>query len=724
MTRITAEALYALLPAIHRLRDAREGEPLRALVAVLAREGAVVEEAIEQAMDDLFIETCAPWAVPYVGGVVGYRALYPVEGLTAGSRAEVANTIAYRRRKGTAAVLEQLARDVTGWPASAVEYFMRTATCQHMNVAKPEARTTADLHSPLDLERLGGAFDRVARSVDVRSIAQGRGRMGIGGRHNLPNVGIHLWRLMAKRVTNAPTTRVDDRRYLFDALGAPRQLVNRQEAEREITALAGPVNVPCAITRRMLDATPTAWVAGGDGGMRAFDILVDGVAVATADIVACDLSDDGGGWAHSPHGEVVVGTNRPVRVDPELGRLAFPEPETGEVRVSFHTAFPAPIGGGEYNRARSLPPPDGAGTLLRFPNPLHATIQDALDALPPEGGIVEIEANDVFDAPATIAAPTGTEVGLRAADGFRPLLRGATPIAVSGGADARVALNGITLEGCALHVVADPGGSSLAALELAHMTLIPGRSFTATGAPATPGAESLRVEATGVEVAIARSITGPLRMTDTTNLRLEDSIVDAAAADPADSAEALAIAGLSGEGDPAGALTILASTVIGRILARSLPLVSDAILFARPATAGEAPVRALRRQEGCLRFSFVPDGSITPRRFRCQPQLAIDEAVAAREAASGAPVTDAVRAKLAAHILPWLVPGFTALSASAPAYAQLRRGAPAEIRTGASDEGEMGAFHLLHEPQREANLRIRLDEYLRFGLEAGLIFET
>jgi hypothetical protein len=361
---------------------------------------------------------------------------------------------------------------------------------------------------------------------------------------------------------------------------------------------------------------------------------------------------------------------------------------------------------------------------LRFPNALHATIQDALDALPPEGGIVEIEANDVFDAPATIAAPTGTEVGLRAADGFRPLLRGATPIAVSGGADARVALNGITLEGCALHVVADPGGSSLAALELAHMTLIPGRSFTATGAPATPGAESLRVEATGVEVAIARSITGPLRMTDTTNLRLEDSIVDAAAADPADSAEALAIAGLSGEGDPAGALTILASTVIGRILARSLPLVSDAILFARPATAGEAPVRALRRQEGCLRFSFVPDGSITPRRFRCQPQLAIDEAVAAREAASGAPVTDAVRAKLAAHILPWLVPGFTALSASAPAYAQLRRGAPAEIRTGASDEGEMGAFHLLHEPQREANLRIRLDEYLRFGLEAGLIFET
>jgi hypothetical protein len=724
MTRITPEALYALLPAVHRLRDAREGGPLKALVTVLAREGAVVEEAIEQALDDLFIETCAPWAVPYIGGIVGYEALHAIEGLTAGSRAEVANTIAYRRRKGTAAVLEQLARDVTGWPASAVEYFLRTATCQHMNVVKPQAQTTADLRSPLELQRLGGAFDKVARSVDVRSVAQGRERKGIGGRHNLPNVGIHLWRLQAMRLTHAPATRVDERRYLFDPLGAPRQLANRQEAEREITALAGPVNVPCAITRRMLDDAPAAWVSGGEGGLRAFEILVDGVPVATADIAACDLSDNGSGWNHSPHAADASGNNTPVRVDPELGRIAFPNPESGEVRVSFHTAFPALIGGGEYNRAASLPPPDGAGTLVRFPNGIHASLQAALASLSPQGGTVEIEANDVFAAPATITAPAGVELGLRAADGFRPIVRGTAPIAVSGGADARVVLNGLVLDGCALHVVPDAGGASLASVDLLHMTLIPGLSLTASGAPVTPGAESLRVEATGVEVSIFRSIVGPLRMTDTTNLRLEDSVVDAAAANPADNPEGLAVAGLAGEGDAAGALTILTSTVIGRLLALSLPLVSDSILHSRPASPGQAPVRALRRQSGCLRYSFVPDGSITPHRFRCQPQLAIDDAVAAREAETGAPVTDAKRAELAAQILPWLVPSFTALTASAPAYAQLRRSAPAEIRTGASDEGEMGAYHLLHEPQRETNLRIRLDEYLRFGLEAGLIYET
>ena len=32
----------------------------------------------------------------------------------------------------------------------------------------------------------------------------------------------------------------------------------------------------------------------------------------------------------------------------------------------------------------------------------------------------------------------------------------------------------------------------------------------------------------------------------------------------------------------------------------------------------------------------------------------------------------------------------------------------------------MGAYHLLFAPQREGNLRIRIEEYLRFGLEAGV----
>jgi hypothetical protein len=90
----------------------------------------------------------------------------------------------------------------------------------------------------------------------------------------------------------------------------------------------------------------------------------------------------------------------------------------------------------------------------------------------------------------------------------------------------------------------------------------------------------------------------------------------------------------------------------------------------------------------------VPAGSRTPRRFRC---------------AGGDP----------AHI-----PHFTSLRYGDPAFMQLRAATHPAIRTGASDESEMGATHELYQPLRETNLRLRLDEYLRYGLEAGLFYAT
>ena len=42
----------------------------------------------------------------------------------------------------------------------------------------------------------------------------------------------------------------------------------------------------------------------------------------------------------------------------------------------------------------------------------------------------------------------------------------------------------------------------------------------------------------------------------------------------------------------------------------------------------------------------------------------------------------------------------------------------------AHDESEMGVMHDLYQPQRETNVRIRLDEYLRFGLKAGIFYAS
>jgi hypothetical protein len=145
-----------------------------------------------------------------------------------------------------------------------------------------------------------------------------------------------------------------------------------------------------------------------------------------------------------------------------------------------------------------------------------------------------------------------------------------------------------------------------------------------------------------------------------------------------------------------GHLTLDACTVVGKVHAHRLD-VSNSLLLARTSGTADpwpAPVWAERRQVGCVRFSYLPPGSRTPRRFQC---------------AGGGP----------GH-----VPHHTSLRYGDAGYAQLRRSTHPAVRTGSSDESEMGVTHELFQPQRETNLRLRLDEYLRFGLEAGFFYAT
>jgi hypothetical protein len=59
-----------------------------------------------------------------------------------------------------------------------------------------------------------------------------------------------------------------------------------------------------------------------------------------------------------------------------------------------------------------------------------------------------------------------------------------------------------------------------------------------------------------------------------------------------------------------------------------------------------------------------------------------------------------------------------------PGYAQLSEYTPSEILRGADNESEMGVFNHLQQAHRINGLKSCLDEYLRFGLEAGIIFES
>ena len=72
------EKMYALLPAVYRTRDADQDGVLRNLLASIAEQVGILEENLDQLLDDQFIETCAPWVVPYIGDLLGISGLYQV----------------------------------------------------------------------------------------------------------------------------------------------------------------------------------------------------------------------------------------------------------------------------------------------------------------------------------------------------------------------------------------------------------------------------------------------------------------------------------------------------------------------------------------------------------------------------------------------------------------------------------------------------------------------
>jgi hypothetical protein len=329
--------------------------------------------------------------------------------------------------------------------------------------------------------------------------------------------------------------------------------------------------------------------------------------------------------------------------------------------------------------------------LFTVPSTETRTIQDALDAWAPAvhpRAVIQIIDNRTH--PGFTVTKSGGELVVQAARGRRPVV--ADDVVVTGTGDrARLALDGLLVAGRV-----DLRGSR-SVLELRHCTLVPGRSLDEFGRPTSPARPSLSVDpaTTGLRVHIDDSITGPLRLpAGVAELVVRDSIIDSP--DPT----VAAIAASDDGSEPGPVATLERVTVFGRVRVRELSLASE-ILFT-------APVVAERRQGGCVRFSFLPDGSETPRRFHCQPDLLRERTARAGEAA--VPVT--------------LAPAFTDREYGRPGYGQLAPGCPAELRTGAEDGSEIGAFSRLRQPQREADLRVRLDEYLPFGLDAALIYVT
>lgn len=707
MSNYDADRLYDLLPAVYRQRDAElaadlslEQGPLRDLIEILAGQATLLESDILQLYENWFIETCEPWVVPYIGDLIGVRG---TQGAVS-SRAEVANTLRYRQSKGTAAMLELLARDVTGWPARVVEYFERLETTQYANHVRLANLRTPDLRRTNELELLGGPFETANHTAEVRRIAVERGR------YNIPNLGIFLWRLQAyfvEKSTAGATAYPADGRYFFNPLGDDAPLFNRPQAEADSTHLAAEENVPGTLRRRLLyrdleglrqsladkQANPSVYF----GSQPVFQVFVRNKAgdplteIPPREILICDLDVGNppvvfpGVWRRPPKtkpylpsdGGPTVNLPIQVAVDPVLGRLAFPIGVLpAEVRVSYCYGFSDDLGGGPYPREASFTQIAGENRHYTVgENESLQSLQGALDKWKsallkaPISAVIEIlDSRTYVEALTVPEIPKDLHLEIRAADKQRPTLFLPGDLAISGGVGSSFELNGLLISGGSLRLTGQLDG-----VRLQHTTLAPGKSMPA-----------LIVESGFAKVSLDRSILGAVRTDPETQVEMSDSIVDAV--DGAGKVQ-IAYAALDGK-SPGGPLTLSRCTVIGDVLTTELALAENSLFL--------NAVTAQRRQEGCVRFCHVPPRSHTPRRYRCQPE---DGAAALR-------------------------PLFTSLRYGDPGYCQLTAGTPREIRRGAEDESEMGAFSSLHQPQREDALRIRLDEYLRVGLEAGIFFVT
>ena len=677
-----SDQLYDLLPAVYRLRDAEGDGALRELLDVVAGQLEVLRDSIDQFYDDQFVETCADWVVPYLGDLVGYRPLHGVVASVASPRAEVANTIRYRRRKGTAAMLQQLARDVTGWPARAVEFFDRLTGTQYVNHYRPGKGGTVDLrrHEALGwiggaVDRSGvgrpGAFDDLPHTAEMRRIATG------AGRYNIPNVGLFLWRVAAVPLVRVPLTPVGDgRRYRLDQLGKDEPVYGPPSTEDDTVNLAQPGDVPLPLSRRYLSDHLGAYYGAAHG------LLLEvpgGTMPGTVRI--CDLSDVGPGWAHEPP----AGT---VALDPVLGRVWFGTAAGGTPVGTYHYGSALRLGAGGHDRGD---PADGGVTPAELTG--GAPIQPALDAAA-GGGIVQLSDSWLYEQTPSVTVDPDASLTLRSANRQRPLLAVTGPVKLDLGQRATVVLDGLLVDGGPL-VLDEQADTEPRTIVLRDCTLAPGAEA------------SLIVLHPFATVHIERCQLGAVVAVDGATVSIVDSIVDAGQTGIAyagrerpsgggrrtvtTAADRLVGDGLAG----GGALTLEAVTVVGRVHGVRLD-VSNSLLVGQLPTGDPwpGPVWADRRQVGCVRYSYLPDGSRTGPRYHCQPTAA------------------GVR------------PQFTSLRAGDPAYGQLRLATPDAIRRGADDEGEMGAGHYLYQPQRESNLRTRLDEYLRFGLEAGIFYAS
>lgn len=369
--------LYERLPEIYRIKDGEQQQPgqLKSYLELVEEVFGEIHKNIEDLYHDLFIETCDDWVIPYIGDLLGTSHL---KGEDWTLRADVADTIALRRRKGTLGAIELLTYNLTKWGVHCVELRENLVWNQHLNHQRPDeggqppygsevsARYfalhgvpvrhrpirggTVTLRDPAILTLLNTPFDPFAHIADVKPPARGNIR------YNLPNLAIFLWRLETYQiavskpvsrprrvhegdtsivVSEFPDAAAHIARFDVHPLGEPIRLFNKHrfDPDRRPPVVTQIDETPCPIpTARLTESSPAGnpdqYVAVEtykDSSLESLEISEVGLQLH---LPAKEFPDEewsirGANLCAWETGLYPPLNNREIAIDPVIGRVAI-----------------------------------------------------------------------------------------------------------------------------------------------------------------------------------------------------------------------------------------------------------------------------------------------------------------------------------------------------------------------------------------------------------------
>ena len=538
-----ANKLWNLLPAVYRALDTDQFEtfgPLREMVNRIGAQAAILRRSLDRAWQDQSIETCDDWVIPYIGDLLATNLVANLD--PAGQRLDVAKTIYYRRRKGTLAVLEEIAANITGWDAKTVEFFRRLGRTRHgldpaiglasvndLTIAQlqqaqglvgPQTRTpmggTARVSHALGASRAQTAFDEFFHTADFRN--------GVGqtGWQNIPHLGVFLWRLksfLVGPVTGVPVANCPGW-YTFDPAGRDIPLfalASRNQQYYSSGQWVSPVEsqLPTPISQALYDTQGPP-----------FPLYPESLAVFATP---------------TPDSTADADDPSQLLVRPEWGRVQTGGSPPDTVWLQYCYGFSSTTGAGPYDRnaVRSQP---------ATPTPLIDVPEDGAASTPtisfPTAGTVSINDSLTYNQPCDVSV--AGSLTLQAANKQRPLLRFSraagvwTEWRITGQGDACLALDGLFVSGADIVLCGsfksvivtcctfDPGSASQAAVEMEFSKGFSAGPFqlAADGQELAPC--RLWIEGTVETLNLQRCITGPIRTRADGNvqtLTITDSIV-------------------------------------------------------------------------------------------------------------------------------------------------------------------------------------------------------